>query len=283
MSLVWMGMPADAAQGRRNMSDLSLPQRQVLAEEMATKLIASPQWAGTVSDTKDLVAQSLRQMHQKATILNDMVKPDLPEVFKVSQALLDYKILYGLEFDRDERLWESVMEKLIHVVRVEHTVGWNKYTTIRKCHPYSAVKTSSLSKSFEVRPMKLDSGTQAIIAGDSEVCDNESTSLDEVQLLFIRWVKGHVLAAGTTPVPVGYDHRNVGKHGNGFLFLHLQEATTLIGSYKKLAMFEKDGNKLMIHMLATVDYIRRLVEEGTPKLSLGAAMLEVFPRKIPFN
>jgi len=258
------------------MSDLPLPQRQILAEEMAVKLIANPKWVGTVADTKELVAQSLRQMHQKATSLNDQAKPDAPEVVKVSQCLAEYKSVYGVAFDRDVRLWESVMEKLIQVVRVEHTVGWGKHTPIRKCHPYASVKTSSISKSFEVRPMRLDSGTQAIIAGESEVYDNESVVLEDVQGLFTRWVMGHVLGAGTMKVPLGYDSRGVGKHGSKFLLLHLQEASTLLGSYKKLGAYEKDGNKIMIHMLSSVDSIRRLVEEGVPKLSLSAAMLEVF-------
>ena len=283
ISMAWIGMPEDKVHGRRNMSDLPLSQRQALAEEMATKIMAMPQWTGIATDTKELVAQSIRQMHQKATILNEQVKPDMPVVFKVSQCLVDFKIIYDVEFEREDRVWESVQEKVIEAVRVKHTVGWGKYTTIRKCHPYTAVNTSSLTKTFEVRPMKLDSGTQAIIAGDSEVCDNESMVLDDVMKLFHGWVMAHVLAAGNMAVPVGYDSRGVGMHKDTYLFLHLQQAKALLGSYTKLMKFEKDGNKIMIHMLNTVDFIRRLVEEGTPKLSLGAAMLEVFSRRIAFH
>jgi hypothetical protein len=257
-----------------------MAQRQALAEEMATKIMGMEGWSGHVTDTKELVAQSIRQMHQKATAFNEMVKSDVPEVMKISQCLIDFNDLYGIEFDRNERVFESVQEKIIKAVREKQSIGWGKHTTIRKCHPYATVKTSSIIKSIEVRPMRLDSETQAIIAGDSEVCDNESVVLDAVMNLFTRFVLGHVLAAGKMEVPEGFDCKGVGKHGDKMLSLHLQQANHLLGSYKKLAVYEKDGNRIMVHMLGTVDLIRHMVEEVKPHLSLSAAMLEVLFLKL---
>jgi hypothetical protein len=277
--LAFMGMPGEGVQARRTLSDTPVVNRQALAEEMAVKIMALPSWQGVADDTKELVAQGIRDMHRKALVLHeaaDVKVEDVAETITTVELLAEFFDLWNFELLRGDRVLEALMKRIIKVVRVDHTVGYEKETSIRRCQSYEQKTTSGGAwKAIELRPMRLDVETQSLIAGEAEVSEDTTTDLAEVLRLMERWVWAHLVAAGKTEVRDDMVTLGRGKHGDKVLMFHYTEARNFIAAYNKLAQLEKDANKIMVHMMGSVDLLRRYTAEIKPPLSLSAAFFEV--------
>ena len=275
-ALAYVGMPRVGAVSRKVLQDVTGPDFQKLAEELAAHILADPEsaaWSAQV--TRDELARALRELSSRGALAHAAGKGEDAELITTDALMVLYEEVYNAPYPREELIVEVVMMHVIKAVREGlPAFPTGKETGARKFwerYPWPGARGA---KQIEMRAFRVDVDTSAMYAGQAEVCDiTEIGKMETVPGLWFRLLHVVMLAGMGLGVPEGFSHKGRGKLGDQMVWCHLRDVLALCNSYKKLAHFEPDPRAMIVHIDECIDLLWRYTTED--KMTAGAAYYTV--------